>query len=167
VARDARSLPPRCVPDRHVVKMSAKVFGSWLRLVDEPWKALDAHARRTLNALVRLSITEQLLPESCLMLEMLDSEIDAAPVGLSPMPTGWSIADCDSKHSEVRVTSALTEGKDDGKMTTSETSRTTGARSRQEGVGDVGITSQKGTAGDVDDALLNDLDFDDCLSQEI
>jgi hypothetical protein len=39
------ALPPQCVPDRHVVKMQAKTFGSWLRLLDVAWQALDAHAR--------------------------------------------------------------------------------------------------------------------------
>lgn len=98
---------------RHILKMSARVFNSWLRLLDEAWTALDAHARRTLNALVRMSLTKQPLPENRLTLEMLGNESDSAPVGMSQRLTGWSVSDCDSNHSEGRVATVLAEQKDD------------------------------------------------------
>jgi hypothetical protein len=39
------ALPPQCVPDRHVIRMPARNFGSWLRLLEVAWRALDTHAR--------------------------------------------------------------------------------------------------------------------------
>lgn len=48
-------------------------FESWLLLLDVAWRALDAHARLTLNELVRMSLAGQPLPEAFLALETLEA----------------------------------------------------------------------------------------------
>jgi hypothetical protein len=102
------ALPPQCVPDRHVVKMPAKTFESWLRLLDVAWRALDPHARLTLNDLVRLSVAGQSLPEGSLMLEMLEDGTGTAPISLSDMLAGWPTFDRNSTQDEVGLTATLT-----------------------------------------------------------
>lgn len=66
------ALLPQCVFDRYVQKMQVERFGSWLRLLDVAWRALDDHARLTLNESVRMSLAGQPLPEDCLALEVLE-----------------------------------------------------------------------------------------------
>ena len=53
--------------------MQVERFASWLRLLDVAWQALDAHARLTLNELVRMSLAGQPLPEAFLALETLEA----------------------------------------------------------------------------------------------
>jgi hypothetical protein len=55
--------PPSCIYDKHVQKMSIERFGSWPRLLDVAWRALDEYDRLTLNELVRMSLAGQPLPE--------------------------------------------------------------------------------------------------------
>ena len=93
-------LPPQCVPDRHVVKMQAKTFDSWLRLLDVAWQALDAHARLTLDDIVRVSLAGQPLPEGLLELETLKDDTGASQTSLSGKLAGWSSFDRRSTEDE-------------------------------------------------------------------
>ena len=62
------ALPPQCVSDRRLYRMPAKTFSSWLRLLEVAWRALDTHARHTLNDVVRMSLAGQPLPDGLLAL---------------------------------------------------------------------------------------------------
>ncbi|KAM0714625.1 hypothetical protein Q7P37_009921 [Cladosporium fusiforme] len=162
------ALPPRCVADRHVVTTSAKVFDSFLRLLDVAWRALDVHARRTLNELVRMSLAGQPLPEEVLALELLKDGTGTALTSLSSILAGWSTSDRNSRDKEVGLIATVTERQEYGDTAVSGTpSTTTILMNRVEEAGDAAETSQKEMMGKVDDGLFNDLDFDDSLSQEI
>lgn len=85
------ALPPQSVPDRHILRMPATTFGSWLRLLEVAWRALDTHARHTLNDLVRMSLAGQPLPDEVLALGTLEDGPGTAPTSLSDILTGWSL----------------------------------------------------------------------------
>lgn len=91
------ALLPQCVSDRYVQKMQVERFGSWLYLLDVAWRALDDHARLTLNELVRMSLAGQPLPEDCLALEVLEDGTGTALTCLSGMLTGWPASDRPSR----------------------------------------------------------------------
>jgi hypothetical protein len=162
------ALPPQCVPDRHVVKMPAKTFKSWLRLLDVAWRALDAHARLTLNDLVRMSLAGQSLPEGSLMLEMLEDGTDTAPISLSGMLTGWPAFDRNSAEDEGGLTATLTQHEEDGDTAIPGTHLiTANTTSRAEEARDGRLISQEGMMGNLEDGLFNgldDRDFDECLN---
>jgi hypothetical protein len=162
------ALPPQCVTDRHVVKMPAKTFESWLRLLDVAWRALDAHARLTLNNLVRMSLAGQSLPEDSLMLEMLEDGTDTAPISLSGMLTGWPAFDRNSTEDEGGLAATLTQREEDGDAAIPSTPLITASTtSRAEEAGDGGLISQEGMVGNLEDGLFNGLynrDFDECLN---
>ena len=160
------ALPPQCVPDRHVVKMQAKTFESWLRLLDVAWRALDAHARLTLNDLVRMSLAGQPLPEGDLMLEMSDDSTGTAPTSLSGMFTGWPVFDRNSTEEKGGLTATLTQ-REDGDAAILGTPLITASTTRAEEAGDGGLVSQEGMMGNLEDGLFNglkDRDFDECLN---
>jgi hypothetical protein len=162
------ALPPQCVPDRHVVKMPAKTFESWLRLLDVAWRALDAHARLTLNDLVRMSLAGQSLPEGSLMLEMLEDGTDTAPISLSGMLTGWPAFDRNSAEDEGGLTATLTQHEEDGDTAIPGTPLITASTtSKAEEARDGRLISQEGMMGDLEDGLFNgldDRDLDECLN---
>jgi len=162
------ALPPQCVPDRHVVKMQAKTFESWLSLLDVAWRALDAHARLTLNNLVRMSLAGQSLPEGNLMLEVLEDSTGTAPTSLSDMLTGWPVFDQNSTEDEGGLAATLTQREEDGDAAIPGiTLMTAGTTSRAEDAGDGGQISQEGMMGNSEDGLFNgldDRDFDECLN---
>jgi hypothetical protein len=162
------ALPPQCVSDRHVIKMPAKTFDSWLRLLDVAWRALDVHARLTLNDLVRMSLAGQSLPEGSLMLEMLGDSTGIAPTSLSGMLTGWPAFDRNSTEDEGGLTATLSQREEDGDAAISGTPLITASTtSRAEKAGDGGLISHEGMMGNSEDGLSNDLDdrdFDECLN---
>jgi hypothetical protein len=162
------ALPPQCVPDRHVVKMPAITFESWLRLLDVAWRALDAHARLTLNELVRMSLAGEPLPEGGLMLEMVEDSTGTALTSLSGMLTGWPAFDRNSTEDEGGLTATLSQREEDGDAAISGTpSITASTTSRAEEAGNGGLISQEGMMGNLEDGLFNgldDRDFDECLN---
>ena len=160
------ALPPQRVTDRHVVKMPTKTFESWLRLLDVAWRALDVHARLTLNDLVRMSLAGEPLPGGSLMLEVLEDSTGAAPTSLSGMLSGWPAFDRKSTEDEGGLTAALTQREEDGDAASHRTPLTiTSAVCRAEEAGDGGLISQDGMIGNSEDGLFNgldDVDFDAC-----
>jgi hypothetical protein len=161
------ALPPQCVPDRHVLRMPARNFGSWLRLLEIAWRALDTHARHTLNDLVRMSLAGQRLPEDVLVLETLENGFCTAPTSLSDILTGWSSFERKSRDGEGEPTTPTHREEDGDAATSGPASTTTSTTNRPEGAEGLGMISRQVRRGDVDDELLKDLNFDDGLSQEI
>lgn len=153
------ALPPQCVPDRYVVKMTAKNFASWLRLLAVAWRTLDSHARLTLNDLVRMSLARQPLPEGVLALEMSEHQSHAAPTSLSDMLTGWSASDRNSADDENRSVATLKprEAADDAAGSGTDPV-TTGPASRTEKVPCAEPNSPKQAMVNVEDGLLDDLE---------
>ena len=162
------ALPPQCVTDRHVIKMPAKTFESWLRLLDVAWRALDVHARLTLNDLVRMSLAGQSLPEGSLTLEILEDNTGIAPTSLSGMLTGWPAFDRNSTEDEGGLTATLSQREEDGDAAIFGTPLITASTtSRAEEAGDGGLISHEGMMGNLEDGLFNgldDRDFDECLN---
>ena len=163
------ALPPQCVTDRHVVKMPAKTFESWLRLLNVAWRALDVHARLTLNDLVRMSLAGKPLPEGSLMLEVLEDSTGTALTSLSGMLTGWPSSNriCGDACAKSIATPTQRE-EDSGAATHEDHAGTTSTTGRVEEAGDPGRVSQMEMVS-VEDGLfdgLDDLDFDESLSQE-
>lgn len=162
------ALPPQCVPDSYVSRITAKNFGPLLGLLDVAWRALDDGARRTMDALVRLALTGQPLPEAALALERPEAGILEASAGLSPMLAGWSEFDGTTRRSGDLATARLTEQNVEDKKTTQEVVRTTTAAiSGKEVMADVEPSMRKGTMLVVDDGLLDNVDFEERLSQQI
>jgi hypothetical protein len=162
------ALPPQCVPDSHVSKLPAKNFGPLLRLLDVAWRALDDRAKRTMNALVRFALADQPLPGTTLALERLEAGISAVPTGLSSMLAGWSVSELGAQRSDVTETALLTEREMEGELDTPQALRTTTATSNREQVAVIAEPIMlKGTMQIVDDGLLENVDFDERLSQQI
>lgn len=120
-----------------------------------------------MDALVRLALTGQPLPRVELALERSEAEIIAAPAGLSLMLAGWSEFDGTTRRSGDPATAHLTEQNVD-KINTQEVVRTTTAAiSGKEVMADVEPSMRKGTMLVVDDGLLENVDFEERLSQQI
>jgi hypothetical protein len=87
------------------------------------------------------------------------------------MLTGWSAFGRDSPEDESELIATLTHCEKDGDGAVLKTpSTTTSIAGRAVGAEDAGRMSQEGIIGDLEDRLfseLDDLDFDECLSQEI
>jgi hypothetical protein len=156
------ALPPHCVPDSHVSRLSATNFGPLLGLLDVAWRGLDDGARRTMNALVRFAFAGQSLPDTVLALERPEVEISAAPAGLSSMLAGWSVSDHATQWSSDPAAAHLLERDTEVKMNTPEA-----ARGREEVVANAKSSIAKKDMLVVDDGLLNNIDFDERLSQQI
>jgi hypothetical protein len=159
------ALPPQCVSDRYVQKMPMERFGSWLRLLGVAWRALDDHARLTLNELARMSLAGQPLPEGFLALEMLEEGTDIALTSLSGMFTGWAPSDRTSRDNGTKSIAIATQREEDNNdaaasmypATTLITPR------RAEEADDMGLISQKEMVESVEDGLFDgfdDLGFD-------
>jgi hypothetical protein len=164
------ALPPQCVPDRYVLRMPARNFDSWLRLLEVVWRALDTHARQTLNDLVRMSLARQPLPKDVLVLETLENGPSTAPTSLSDILTGWSSFERKSRDGEGEPTTPTPRREDDDVValgTPSTTASTTNIPDVAEGLGLSSRQVIMGDVNDADDGLLMDLNFDDGLSQEI
>jgi hypothetical protein len=162
------ALPPQCVPDSHVSKIPARNFGSLLRLLDVAWRALDDRARRTMNAVVSFALAEQPLPGTALALERFEVGISAAPAGLSAMLAGWSVYDLGAEWSDNSVTASSREREVEGKLDTPQTFRTiTAATDREEVVTIAESGMPDKTMLAVDSGLLENVDFDEPLSQQI
>jgi hypothetical protein len=159
------ALPPQCVSDRHILKMPVTIFDSWLRLLKVAWRALDTHARHTLNDLVRMSLVGQPLPDEVLALETLKDGPGTAPTSLSDILTGWSLFERKSRDDEGEMTSTTHREKDGDRAALGPSSTTASTMNRPKEDEDSGLCSRK--VLDMDDGLLKDLDFDDRLSQEI
>jgi hypothetical protein len=163
-------LPSQCVSDRYVQKMQAEKFGSWLLLLDVAWRALDAHARLTLNGLVRMSLAEQPLPEAFLALETLKAGSGTALDSLSGMLTGWPSSNRICGDACAKSIATPTQREEDSGAAAHEIhASTTSTTSRVEEAGELGRVSQMEMVRSVEDGLLDgldDLDFDENLSQE-
>jgi hypothetical protein len=156
------ALPPQCVPDSHVSRLSAANFGPLLGLLDVAWRGLDDGARRTMNALVRFALAGQSLPDTVLALERPEVEITAAPAGLSSMLAGWSVSDHATQRSSDPTAAHLLEREAEVKMNTSEA-----VRGREDAVANAESSIAKKNMLVVDDGLLDNIDFDERLSQQI
>lgn len=159
------ALPPQCVPDRHILRMPAKNFGSWVGLLEVAWRALDTHARQTLNDLVRMSLARQPLPEEALVLETLEYGSGIAPTSLSDILTGWSPFRRSSLDGEGEPSTTKHREEVGDRATLGPPSTTASTANRPEEDENSRLCSRE--VLDVDDGLLKDLDFDDGLSQEI
>jgi hypothetical protein len=163
------ALPSQCVSDRYIQKMQVEKFESWLLLLDVAWRALDAHARLTLNELVRMSLAGQPLPEAFLALETLEAGTGTALNSLSGMLTGWPSSNriCGDASAKSIATPTQREG-DSGAAAHEVHACTTSTTSRAEEAGELGRVLQKETVKSVDGLLdgLNDIDFEESLSHE-
>jgi hypothetical protein len=163
------ALPSQCVSDRYVQKMQAEKFDSWLLLLDVAWRALDAHARLTLNELVRMSLAGQPLPEAFLALEMLEAGTGTALNSLSGMLTGWPSSNRICGDACTKLVATPTQREEDSGAAAHEIhASTTSTTSRAEEAGDLGRVPQTEMVRSVEDGLfdgLDDLDFDESLSQ--
>lgn len=113
-------------------------------------------------------LTGQPLPEAALALERPEAGILAASAGLSPMLTGWPEFDATTRRSGNPATAHLTEQNVEDEMDTQEVIRTTtAATSGIEVDADVEPSMRKGTMLVVDDGLLENVDFEERLSQQI
>ena len=158
------ALPPQCVSDRYVQKMPIERFGSWLRLLDVAWRALDDHATMTLNELVRMSLAGQPLPEGFLALEMLEDGTDTALTSLSGMFTGWPPSDRTSRDDGTKSIAIATQrAEDNGAASSMYPATTLITPRRAKEAEDMGLISQKEMVESVEDGLFDgfdDLDFD-------
>ena len=162
------ALPPQCVPDSRVSRITAKKFGPLLGLLDVAWRALDDGARRTLDALVRYGLTGQSLPRAELALERPGAETIAAPAGLSPMLAGWPESGCALQWPVDSASAHLAEQKVEGDVNAPEVVRTTiSVASGEEIVANAKSSGLKETILVVDEGLLENVDFDERLSQQI
>jgi hypothetical protein len=162
------ALPPQCVPESHVSRLLAKNSSSLLGLLDVAWRAPDEDARRTMNALVRLALAGQPLPGAALALERSDVGTSAATAGLSPMLAGWSVPGYATECHGDPVAARSTEWEIKGLGNTPEAVRTTTAGTYRENVLTNAKSSiRKETMSLVDDRLLENVDFDERLSQQI
>jgi hypothetical protein len=157
-------LPPQCVSDRYVQKMTIEKFNSWLRLLDVVWRALDEHARLTLNELVRMSLTGQPLPEVSLPLEMLEDGTDKALTSLSGMFTGWHPSDRNFRDNGTKsiVIAAQREESSDAAAFMFPAATLASPR-RAEAAEDIGSISQQEMMENAEDGLFDgfdDVDFD-------
>jgi hypothetical protein len=162
------ALPPQCVPGSHVSRLPAKHSSSLLGLLDVAWRALDHDARRTMNALVRLALAGQPLPGAALALERSDIGTSASTADLSPMLAGWSVPDYATEWHGDPAAARSTEREIKGSETLPEAVRTTNAGTYRETV----LTNAKSsiwkeTVSLVDDGLLENIVFDERLSQQI
>jgi hypothetical protein len=156
------ALPPQYVPDSHVSRLSATNFGPLLGLLDVAWRGLDDGARRTMNTLVRFALAGQSLLDTVLALERPEVEISAAPAGLSSMLAGWSVSDHATQRSSDPAAAHLLEREAEVKMNTSEA-----IRGREDVVANAESSIAKKNVLVVDDGLLDNIDFDERLSQQI
>jgi hypothetical protein len=160
------ALPPQCVPDSHISKMPARTFDSLLRLLDVAWRTLDDRARQTMNALVRFALAEQPLPRTTLALEQSEVGINAAPAGLSPMLAGWSVSDLGAEWSDNLVTTVPEGRAVEGELDTPHTLGTKNAATDREGVvAGTGSSARTETMLAINGGLLENVDFDEPLSQ--
>lgn len=157
------ALPPQCVSDRYVQKMPIDRFGSWLRLLDVAWRALDDHARLTLNELVRMSLAGQPLREGSLQLEMLEDGTDTALASLSGMFTGWHPSDRTFRDNGTKSIAITTQrGESSDAVASMYPPATLVAPRRTEEAENMGPTLQKEMVESVEDGLFDgfdDIDF--------
>lgn len=147
---------------------ASKSFAPFLGLLDVAWRALDDPARRTTDALVRLALGRQPLPGTALALERAEIGISAAPAGLSPMLVGWSISDYAAQWPGGPVVGHLMDGEVEGEVSTPGAVRTTTlATSRVDVVANAETSMWEEKQLVVDDDLLENVDFDESLSQQI
>lgn len=158
------ALPPQCVSDRHFLRLPATTFSSWLGLLEVAWRALDMHARRTLNDLVRMSLAGQPLPDGLLAIETLEDGPGNAPIFLSDILTGWSLSEQKSRDDEGE-SSSMSRRENDGDRAALDPPLTTVSTTNTPEKNDLGLCARE--MPDLDDGLLNDIEFDDSLSQEI
>jgi hypothetical protein len=121
-----------------------------------------------MNALVSFALAEQPLPGAALALERFEVGIGAVPAGPSPMLAGWSVSDLGAEWSDDSVTASPREREVKGKLDTPQTLRpTTAATGREEVVTIAESGMPNKTVLAVDSGLLENVDFDEPLSQQI
>jgi hypothetical protein len=121
-----------------------------------------------MNALVRFALAGRSLLETALALERPEVGISAAPAGLSPMLAGWSVSELVAQWSDVTEAAHLKEREMEGELDMPQAVRTTTATSSKEQVAVIAESIMlKGMMQAVDDGLLENVDFDERLSQEI
>jgi hypothetical protein len=138
-----------------LTRIKEQNFGPLLGLLEVAWRALDGGAKRTMGALLRLALTGQPLSEATLALEPPEAGILAASAGLSPTLAGWSEFDGTTRRSGDPATAHLTEQNVEDEMNT------------QEVMADVEPSMRKGTMLVADGGLLENVDFEERLSQQI
>ena len=150
--------------------MQVEKFDSWLLLLDVAWRALDAHARLTLNKLARMSLAGQPLPEAFLALETLKVGTGTVPDSLSGLLTGWPSSNRTCGDACAKSIAIPTQRRENRVASAHEDhASTTGTTSRVEEGGDLGQVRQMEMVRSVEDGLfdgLDDLDFDVTLGQE-
>jgi len=121
-----------------------------------------------MNALVRFALAGRPLPETTLALERCEVAISAPPAGLSPMLAGWSVSELGAQWSDVTEAARLKEREMEGELDIAQAIRTTTATSSKEQVAENAESiALKGMMQAVDDGLLENVDFDERLSQQI
>lgn len=121
-----------------------------------------------MDALVRLALGRQSLPGTALALERPDVGINIAPAGLSPMLVGWSIPGYAAQWPGGPVVGHLKDGEVKGEVSTPGAVRTTTlATSRVDVVVNVETSMREEKQLVVRDDLLENVDFDESLSQQI
>jgi hypothetical protein len=119
-----------------------------------------------MNALVRFALAEQPLPRTTLALEQSEVGINAAPAGLSPMLAGWSVSDLGAEWSDNLVTTVPEGRAVEGELDTPHTLGTKNAATDREGVvAGTGSSARTETMLAINGGLLENVDFDEPLSQ--
>jgi len=139
--------------------MTVEKFDLWLDLLDEAWRALDAHVRLTLNKLVGMSISGQPLPEGVLALEKLKDGTDTALTSLSDMFTGWPASDGSCRDTGTKLIAIPAQRKEDSDAAALRSLGTTlGTSGRAKEAEDVGLIFQKELVESVENGLFDDFD---------
>jgi hypothetical protein len=121
-----------------------------------------------MNALVQFALARQPLPETALALERPEFGISVAPTGLSPMLAGCSVYDYATHLPDDSAASHLTERGVEGDMNTPEAvQNTTAVSSKEAVVTNADPSMRKETMLVVHDGSLDNIDFDERLSQQI
>jgi hypothetical protein len=117
-----------------------------------------------------MSLTGQPLPKAFLALETLKAGTSTALDSLSGMLTGWPSSNRIYRDAYTKSIATLTQREEDsGAAAHKDHASTTSTTSRVEEAGDLRRVSQMEMVRSVEDGLfdsLNDLDFDESLSQE-
>lgn len=121
-----------------------------------------------MNVLVRFALAGRPLPGAALALEMPDIGTTVVTGGLSPILVGWSVSDHAIEYSRNVAMAISTEREAEGEVTAPRDARTTTAPSNGDDVVSSAEASMRNEAMvNVDEGLLENVDFDERLSQQI
>lgn len=117
--------------------------------------------------LVRLALAGQPLPGTALAIERTEIGTGAVSASLSPMLAGWSVSEVAIQRPDDFAVASSTEREVEGEVTTPGAApNTTAAASGKVVVSNAEASPRKETTVVVDYGLLENLDFDERLSQE-